>query len=189
MATNLAESVTFWLQQWRDGDESALERITALIYRDLRRLAAHYLAGEQAGHTLQPTALVHEAYLQVASIRDVDWKTRSHFIALMAQIMRRILIDHARRRKSVKRTPSPAVASEPAGGFTPATLDVLSVDEALTRMTARYPRPAQVVELRFFGGLESEEIARVLEVSLTTVERDWRFARAWLQDQMGAVRE
>jgi DNA-directed RNA polymerase specialized sigma24 family protein len=81
------------------------------------------------------------------------------------------------------------VASEPAGGFTPATLDVLSVDEALTRMTARYPRPAQVVELRFFGGLESEEIARVLEVSLTTVERDWRFARAWLQDQMGTVRE
>jgi RNA polymerase sigma factor (TIGR02999 family) len=188
MAANLSESVTFWLQQWRDGDQSALERITALIYRDLRRLASHYLAGEQAGHTLQPTALVHEAYLQVASIRDVDWKTRSHFIALMAQIMRRILIDHARRRKSAKRTPPLAVASGPRGA-TAATLDVLSVDEALTRMTTRYPRPAQVVELRFFGGLESEEIARVLEISLTTVERDWRFARAWLQDQMGADRE
>jgi RNA polymerase sigma-70 factor, ECF subfamily len=187
MATNLSESVTLWLQQWRDGDEYALERITALIYGDLRRLAAHYLAGEQAGHTLQPTALVHEAYLQVGSIRDVDWKTRSHFIALMAQIMRRILIDHARRRKSAKRTPP--VAAEPAGGLAPATLDVLSVDEALKRMTVQYPRPAQVVELRFFGGLESEEIARVLEVSLTTVERDWRFARAWLQDQMGAARE
>ena len=188
MAANLSESVTFWLQQWREGDESALERITALIYRDLRRLAGHYLAGEQAGHTLQPTALVHEAYLQVASIRDVDWKTRSHFVALMAQIMRRILIDHARRRKSAKRTP-PAAVARGHGGMTAATLDVLSVDEALTRMTSRYPRPAQVVELRFFGGLESEEIARVLEVSLTTVERDWRFARAWLQDQMGAARE
>jgi RNA polymerase sigma factor (TIGR02999 family) len=189
MASNLADSVTFWLHQWRDGNESAMERIAALIYRDLRRLAAHYLAGEQTGHTLQPTALVHEAFLQVASIREVDWKTRSHFIALVAQIMRRVLIDHARRRKSAKRMPPPPVASGPAWGSALATLDVLSVDEALTRMTARYPRPAQVVELRFFGGLESEEIARVLEVSLTTVERDWRFARAWLQDQMGAAPE
>ena len=185
MGSNLAESVTFWLREWRDGDESALERITSLIYRDLRRLAAHYLAGEQSGHTLQPTALVHEAYLQVASIREVDWKARGHFIALMAQIMRRILIDHARRRRSAKRTPLPQLASGSIGGLTLAALDVLLVDEALTRMTARYPRPAQVVELRFFGGLESEEIAQVMEISLTTVERDWRFARAWLQDQLG----
>lgn len=185
MDKDLGESVTYWLQEWRDGNQSALERVTALIYRDLRRRAAHYLAGEQVGHTLQPTALVHEAYLQVASIRDVDWQTRGHFIALMAQIMRRVLIDHARRRKSAKRTPP--MASEPSGEMTPATLDLLVVDEALTRMTGRYPRLAQVVELRFWGGLESEEIAQVLDVSLTTVERDWRFARAWLQDQIGTA--
>jgi len=177
------ESVTGWLHRWREGDAEALERVTELVYRDLKRLAAYYLDGEQTGHTLQPTALVHEAYLHVSSLREIDWKARGQFVAMMAQMMRRILIDHARRRKAAKRDAAEVIAVSPEGSA-PEMVDLLAVDQALERMSSRYPRHAQIVELRFFGGLESKEIADVLEVSLTTVERDWRFARAWLHHQM-----
>jgi RNA polymerase sigma factor (TIGR02999 family) len=173
------------LLQWRQGNDKALERITDLVYRDLKRLAAHYLDGEQASKTLQPTALVHEAYLHIASIRDLDWKARGQFIAVMAQMMRRILIDHARRRKSAKRD-SGQPLNIAGGEGEPQVLDMLLVDQVLDRMSSRYPRHAEIVQLRFFGGLESKEIAEVMDISLTTVERDWRFARAWLQKQLSS---
>ena len=177
------EGVTEWLREWRNGDDLAMERVSALVYRDLCRLAVYYLDGERDGLTLQPTDLVHEAFLHLASIREIDWKARGQFIAVVAQMMRRILIDHARRRNAAKRV-RPEEQEEPAFEAGARELDILAVDQALNRMTEQYPRHARVVELRFFGGLEFPEIAQALEVSLTTVERDWRFAKAWLQTEM-----
>ncbi len=177
----LEESVTEWLRLWQAGDDQALERVTELVYRDLRRLAAYYLSGESNADTLQPTALVHEAYLRVAAVRDFDWKGRGQFIAVVAQMMRRILVDHARARRAAKRDSG---GIEPPAPPNPPVIDILAVDQALDRMSARYPRNAQVVVLRFFGGLEFPEIAKAMELSLATVERDWRFARAYLQDKL-----
>jgi RNA polymerase sigma factor (TIGR02999 family) len=180
---DIGESVTQWLHLWHDGDDRAIEQVTALVYQDLRRLAAYYLDGESNANTLQPTALVHEVYLHVSAIRDLDWKGRGQFIAVVAQMMRRILIDRARSRRAAKRDASRAGEFQAVSPSAP-DLDILAVDQALERMATRYLRCAQVVELRFFGGLEFHEVAQVLDVSLTTVERDWRFARAWLQSKM-----
>ncbi len=179
---DVRESVTVWLQLWRDGDDQALQQVTDLVYRDLRRLAAHYLRNESNADTLQPTALVHEAYLHLSSIREIDWKGRGQFISVIAQMMRRILVDHARARKAAKRGGSRTgeLPAEQEG----IRIDVLAVDQALDRMSLLYPRSAHVVELRFFGGLEFREISAAMDLSLTTVEREWRFARAWLQDAM-----
>ena len=179
---NLGENVTHWLHLWHDGDDQAVEVVTEAVYKDLRRLAAYYLSNESKANTLQATALVHEAYLQIASVRKVDWKGRGQFIAIVAQMMRRVLVDHARAKNAAKRV-SPADLKEPIEKEL--NLDILAVNEALERMTNRYARCAQVVELRFFGGLEFPEIAEALNLSLATVERDWRFARAWLQGQLG----
>ena len=152
-----------------------------LIYRDLRRLAAYCLASERQAQTLQATALVHETYLRISSLRGFDWKGRTQFISVVTQIMRRVLVDHARARRAAKRDPALFEAS-PALGSHP--LDVLAVDEALTEMLRLYPRCGQIVELRFFGDLDFKEIAEVLDVSIATVERDWRFSRAWLQERI-----
>jgi RNA polymerase sigma-70 factor (ECF subfamily) len=171
--------VTRWLRQWREGDDRAIEDVTAEMYAELRRLAAHYLRGESHANTLQPTALVHEAYLHLASIRDVDWKARGQFVAVIAQMMRRVLIDHARRRHAAKRDADGALTISAGRGSDP-PWDLLDVDRALEHMAARFPRHAKGVELRFFGGLSSPEVARTLDISLATVERDWRFAKAWL---------
>lgn len=178
------ESVTFWLNQWREGKEGALDQLTRLVYQDLRRLAGHYLRDEHAAPTFQATALVHEFYLRISSVRKIEWQGRGQFIAVAAQIMRRILIDHARKRQRVKRDPGGAAPFEEA--IAPPDFDVLVVDQALQRMTASFPRHAQIVELRFFGGLDSPEIAETLGISLRTVERDWRFAKAWLQNEISA---
>lgn len=188
MGASIPESITYWLQQWHAGDDKAIERIAPLVYSDLKRLAAHYLNSEVPGHTLQATALVHEAYLHLESIREIDFQERGHFIAVMAQTMRRVLIDHARRRKSAKRDPANALPAPSSANLESASIDVLQVDQALTRMETEYPRQAKVVELRFFGGLEGPEIAKVLDISLATVERDWRFAKAWLQTAMADAR-
>jgi len=176
------DSVTFWLQQWQAGSDEALEQVTHIVYRDLRRLAQKFLGDEDPGHTLQATALVHELYLRLGSVQEIDWKGRGQFIAVAARMMRRILIDHARKRRAAKREAAPAIAF--AADTAPSNPDVLDVDRALTKFSHEFPRHAQVVELRFFGGLDAPEIARIMDLSLRTVERDWQFSKAWLQNEL-----
>jgi RNA polymerase sigma factor (TIGR02999 family) len=179
MAAANPESVTFWLQRWRSGSEDALAELTRLVYADLRRLAARFLRDENPGHTLQATALVHELYLRISSVRSIDWHGRGQFTGVAAQMMRHILVDHARKRRAAKRDGNGAPAARRAA--LPLGPDILDVDRALDALAVDYPRHARIVELKFFGGLDAPEIARVLEVSLRTVERDWQFAKAWLQ--------
>ena len=174
----LVESVT--------GDShTARDALIVQVYHELRRLAASYLRRERADHTLQPTALVHEAYMRLAAQERVDWHNREHFLGIAAAMMRRVLVDHARGHKRNKRWGglklSLAEADACAEG---AAEDLLALDEALRRLARRHPQKSRVVELRFFGGLSIEEIARILEVSDSTVERDWKFARAWLAREM-----
>lgn len=182
----IEDSVTHWLGLWGKGDQKAMERVASLVYQDLRRLAAFQLQGEAASITFQPTELVHEAYLRVCRLDRIDWQSRAHFISVVTCTMRRVLVDHARSRRAAKRDTS--LMTLPASVFPEARIDVLAMDEALDRLSQRYPRCGQIVEHRFFGGLEFAEIAEVLQVSLATVERDWRFARAWLQKNMGSDR-
>ncbi len=177
-----AQSVTFWLQRWQDGSKDALDQLTRLIYADLRRLAAYYLQEEAPGHTLQATALVHELYLRISSVKEMDCKGREHFISIAAQMMRRILIDHARKRQAAKRNREGALTSASPGVL--AGPDILDVDRAIDKLAADYPRHARIVELRFFGGLDAPEIAQAMDLSLRTVERDWHFAKAWLQHEV-----
>src|SRR5438552_10567909 len=168
-------SVTCWLQHWHNGDDGALEQLVPLVYGDLRRLAARYLRYEDPDHTLQATALVHELYLRISSFQEIDWQSRQHFVSVASHSMRRILIDHARKRKAAKRDVS-RLPDLPES-LAPRGIDVLDVDRALLKMESDYPRHAQIVELRFFGGLDAPEIAQVMELSLRTVRRDWQFAR------------
>ena len=174
--------ITQLLHDWRAGDASALERLTPLVYDDLRRIARRHLAGERPGSTLQPTALVHEAWLRLARHERVAWQDRAHFLAVGALTIRRLLVEQARRRKAQKRgggavtVTLSAAAGEPAGP----ELDLIALDDALTRLGELSPRQARVVELRFFGGLTVQETARVVGVSPATVKLDWQMARAWL---------
>jgi RNA polymerase sigma-70 factor, ECF subfamily len=177
--------ITGLLHDWKSGDEAALSRVTDVVYQDLRRLAAHYLRQERPEHTLDATELVHEVYLRMRSLQHVDWQTRVDFLSMVARLMRNILVDHARRRLAMKRR-APEGGEEPSVEAT--GIDVLAIHEALERMTSEFPRAARVVELRFFGGLEAEEAADVLQVSLSSVERDWRFAKAWLRDAITECR-
>ena len=178
----LPEDITHLLRAWSEGDESALEKVTPLVYRELYRLAGHYMGGERPGHTLQATALVNEAYVRLIDWKNVQWQNRAHFFAVSAQLMRRILVDYARSRRYAKR----------GGGARPVALEdaqppgddrftvLIEIDLALQRLAAIDPRLAQVVELRYFGGLSNEEAAEVLKVSTITVIRSWNFAKAWL---------
>jgi RNA polymerase sigma factor (TIGR02999 family) len=176
------ESVTRWLNLWRDGDPEAMDRVTALVYQDLRRLAAWHLKSESDAGSLQATALVHEVYLRMPSLQSVEWNGRPHFISVVTKMMRQILVDNARARNAAKRDAAAALAIPAAEQ--PRQLDTLAVDQSLLRMSEHYPRCAQVVEFRFFGDLDFQEIADVMNLSLATVERDWRFARAWLRKNM-----
>jgi RNA polymerase sigma factor (TIGR02999 family) len=187
-----AQPVTELLQAWRRGETAADDQLLTLVYGELKRLAAAQLRGERQGHTLQPTALVHEAFLRLAGQKGLDWRDRSHFFGLAATMMRRILVDHARARLAEKRAHLPISLSLIADlpGSSPQTFDetyLLDLDRALDRLAAAHPRPAQVVELRYFAGLEVEEVAAALELSPRTVKRDWVFARAWLQRALQAV--
>lgn len=173
------DSVTKWLELWREGDAEAIEQVTALVYEDLRRLAAYHLKSESDAERRQATTLVHEVYLRMGSLRSIDWKGRSHFISVVTKIMRQILVDRARARNAAKR--DAAVYQDVPQESRMHQLDTLAVDQALNRMALHYPRCAHVVELRFFGDLEFGEIADMMDISLATVERDWRFARAWLK--------
>ena len=184
-------AITLCLQDWRSGDEAALDRLTTEVYRELRRLAGSVMNGQAGRRTIQPTALVHELYLRLPGVRDFDWQSRAQFLNVSAKMMRNILVDHARKRQRLKRgggdsAPMTDVQVDDAS----LSVDVLLVHEALDRFSREYPRQAQVVELRFFGGLSVEETSEVLtlggtECSLRTVERDWTFARAWLEDAIG----
>jgi RNA polymerase sigma factor (TIGR02999 family) len=183
--------ITRSLQDWRGGDEDALSRLTAAVYRELRRLASSLFAAESGDRTLQPTALVHELYLQLPSVRQLDWQSRAQFLNVAAKMMRNILVDHARKRHAAKRGGGVApVMVDPQVDDPALKSDVLVINTALDRMSEHYPRQSQVVELRFFGGLTTEETCQVLsatgvECSQRTVERDWTFARAWLQNAIG----
>ena len=181
------EDTTRLLRDIREGDENAAERLVPLIYEDLRALAARYMRNEPPDHTLQPTALVHEAFLRLVDTDRVEWRTRAHFLAIAARTMRRILVDHARRRRAVKRGGGRKVTLVEGLAFSePRPLDLVALDDALAKLGGIDERQCSVVELRFFGGLAVEEIAEVLHVSTATVKRDWRFARAWLLRELSA---
>ena len=185
MSTSSTHDVTRLLLAWREGDAGAVTRLMPLVYEELRRLARDYLRRERGGHTLQPTALVHEAYLRLVDDTQIQWQGRAHFFGVAARAMRRILVDHARARGTAKRGGHVEKISLEAAGDQPATeVNLVELDGALDTLAATYPRQSQVVELRFFGGLESREIAEVLQVSEKTILRDWNFARLFLQREM-----
>jgi RNA polymerase sigma factor (TIGR02999 family) len=186
MGTTRSTSVTGLLLRWREGDEKARERLMALVYDELRRKAAAYLRRERGGHTLQPTALVHEAYLRLVAQDRVEWQNRAHFLAIAASMMRRVLVDHGRRQKAKKRG-GPAARVTLDDGLAPSMpreLDLLALDEALDALAALDEQKARIVELRAFGGLEVEETAAALGISPATVKRHWAFALAWLQQRL-----
>jgi len=192
MAHAQASKTTLLLRAWAEGDRAALEQLTPRVYAELRRIAGYCMQNERPGRTLQTTALVHEAYLRLIDVTSVNWEHRAHFFAVSAQIMRRILVDRARGRATAKR----------GGGLARVNLDkialdeiadvssgredeLIALDEALVSLAAFDPRKAQVIELRFYGGLSVEETAAVLKVSPDTVMRDWRLARSWLLLELG----
>lgn len=173
------------LSEWSNGNQEALERLMPLVYQELRKLAHQYLRKEGKGCTIQTSDLVHEAYLRLVDQREVNWQNRAHFFGIASELMRRIIVDRARRRRRVKR----------GGGATPITLDqslamsepavdVIAIDEALDKLALIDERKARIVELRFFGGLEVDETAAFLKISQTTVMRDWKLAKAWLHREL-----
>ncbi len=176
------QQVTHLLCEWRSGDPSALEKLIPLVQPELQRLARHYMSRERPGHTLQATTLLDDAYLQLADNRYPQWQNRAHFFAAAAQLMRRIMVDHARQRQASKRGGGAIrVTLDEAAAVTQTRADeLLALDEALENLAAFDQRKAQVVEMRYFGGLTMEEIADVLKIHVNTVTRDWIAARAWL---------
>jgi RNA polymerase sigma factor (TIGR02999 family) len=188
MMTLSTPGLTELLSEWRQGDQSALNRLTPLVYDELRRIAHRYVQRERNGRTLETTALVNEAYLRLAGQKKIEWQNRAHFFAVTAQVMRHILIDHARRRQFAKRggdarqvslEEAETMSQDRAG-------ELLALNEALDELAKLDARKSRVVELRYFGGLGLEETAAVLEVSVMTVRRDWRAAKAWLYRRIKA---
>ena len=182
--------ITQLLAEWSNGNQTALDKLYPLVYDELHRMASRYMNRERKGHTLQTTALINEAYVRLVDQKHVHWENRAHFFAISAQIMRRILIDHARRHAYAKRGGGAQKVSldETAIIADERASDLLLLDEALNRLAEMDPRRSQVVELRYFGGLNNEEIAGVLKISENTVTRDWNMARAWLyQELSGSV--
>jgi RNA polymerase sigma factor (TIGR02999 family) len=185
-STPTPHELTQLLIDWSNGSQDALEQLYPLVYEELRRLAHRYMSRERPGHTLQTTAVVHEAYLRLIDQKHVQWQNRAHFFAIAARMMRRILITHAQSHAYAKRgggtlkvsLDEAAVLSQERAG------ELLALDDALGSLTALDPRRSQVVELRFFGGLSNEEIAEVLKISPNTVTRDWNVAKAWLYREM-----
>ena len=186
MKTLAPENLTGLLVEWREGDKAALDRLMPLVYDELRRIAHRYVQHERTGHTLQTSALVNEAYLRFAGQRQVNWQNRGHFFAATAQVMRHILIDYARRRRYAKHGGEvQQVSIQDAAEMSMQRADeLIALEEALEELSKIDPRKGQVVELRYFGGLSLEETAEVLEISLMTVRRDWRAAKAWLYRRM-----
>lgn len=180
---NEFHDVTGLLERWGSGDPDALNELVPSVYRELRGLAQYQLAGERKGHTLDPTALVNETYLRLGQSAQVRWHDRAHFFAVASRIMRRVLVDYARKRRAAKRGGGVTAITllESRGPGKSQDIDVVALEEALTNLEKQDPRQCSVVEMRFFGGLKHHEIAEVLDVSLATVDRDWRVARLWLR--------
>ena len=179
--------ITALLQEWQRGNREAIDRLMPLVYNELHMLAARYMSRERSDNTLQPTALVNEAYLRLAGQRDVDWQNRAHFFGIAAQLMRRILVDHARHQSRLKRggdvpivpiedADAAAQGADPIGAF--------ELDQVLSRLEAIDAQQGRIVELRFFGGLTIEETAEVMQLSTGTIKRDWAVARAWLYREL-----
>lgn len=183
-----SSEITQWLREWSDGNAEALNNLLPLVYDELHRQAARYLRKERPGHTLQTTALVNEAYLKLINRRDANWESRTHFFAVAAQAMRRILVDHAKTKHRLKRggdnikisleEAATLAAPEQKG------VDMIALDEALSKLARRDAQQASIVELKFFGGLSLEETAEALRISRSTVARDWETARAWLHREL-----
>ncbi len=174
---------------WRNGDKAALDQMTPALYEELRRIARFFLANERPDHTLQPTALVHEAYIRLISQRAVDWRNRAHFLGLAATMMRRILINHAQARNAAKRhgQANSVTLDDALGVFTNPRVDLLELNQILEQLTELDPQQGRVVELRYFGGLTIEETAEVLGISPATVKREWTIARLWLLHKMEGI--
>jgi RNA polymerase sigma-70 factor (ECF subfamily) len=179
--------ITALLEAWREGDQTALEKLTPIVYKELHRLAGRYMRGERPGHSLQTTALVNEAYMRLVDYKRMHWQNRAHFFAVSAQLIRRILVDHARRRNLKRGAGIRHVSLDDvavAGGGRSA--DLVALDDAMKALAQVDPRKERVVEMRFFGGLSVEETADVLKVSTVTVMRDWSTAKAWLYRELSA---
>jgi RNA polymerase sigma factor (TIGR02999 family) len=183
------EEVTDLLRKWRNGDEAALDKLTPLVYDELHRLAHKYIRRERPGHTLQTTALVNEAYVRLVDQSRVDWQSRSHFFGVAAQVMRHVLVDYARQQSAAKRGGESRKLDLDEGLIVSQerAAELIALDEALKELNELYPRRSRVVELRYFGGLNNKEASEILNVSETTIERDWRFAKAWLFRELRPV--
>lgn len=184
-----AGDVTALLDEWNRGDPAALEELLPIVYAELRRVAARQFRAERSGHTLQPTALVHEAYFRLTAQRHLQWQSRAHFFGVAAGVMRRILVDHARRQHARKRGNGvrPVPLDEALEMAAPTDVSVLGLDQALVRLAGIDPQLAAIVELRAFAGLTIDEVAHVKSVSPSTAKREWRTAKAWLVRELGLV--
>jgi RNA polymerase sigma-70 factor (ECF subfamily) len=179
------DDVSALLRAWSDGDQDALDRLTPIVYGELHRLAGRYMKGERPGHSLQTTALVNEAYMRLVDYKSMRWQNRAHFFAVSAQLMRRILVDHARRQNLKRGGDVPHVSLDEAASLRGAhDPDLVALDRAMHALARIDTRKVQVVEMRFFGGLNVEETAEVLNISTITVKRDWRAAKLWLYREM-----
>jgi RNA polymerase sigma factor (TIGR02999 family) len=180
-----SDEVTQLLIDWNHGDKAAIDKLMPIIYAELRALAARYLSRERIGHTLQPTALVHEAYLQLVETSRVNWQNRAHFFGAASRAMRRILVDYARSHQAAKRGGGLKVSiSEEMAAAQPREIDLVALDDALNLLAELDPQQSRIVELKFFGGLSIEEIAEALSISPATVKRHWASAKAWLNRQL-----
>ncbi len=191
MSSSSSYPVTELLARWSNGDVSARDALVPLVYDELRRIARRCLAGQRSDHTLQPTALVHEAYLRLARRDSLDWRDRVHFFAMAAQMMRQILVDHARKHAAAKRGGNAVtlLLDEESAVSKQASFDLLALDDAMKQLASLDPRQSQIVELRFFGGLSIEETAQAVNISPATTKREWATARLWLYQAMSAGTE
>jgi RNA polymerase sigma factor (TIGR02999 family) len=188
MTADLSHEVTRLLHDWQGGDRAALEKLTPLVYDELRRLASHYLRGERKDHTLQGTALVHEAFIRLVSQSGLEWQSRAHFFGVAARLMRQILVDHARKHTAAKRGGGErGLSIEEATVFSPQrAANLVALDDALQGLAKFDPRKSRIIELRYFGGLSIEEIGKVEGIAVATVRRQMRTAEAWLHREMSA---
>ena len=184
-APSVGQDVSGLLRAWSHGDPQALDQLIPIVYKELHRLARNYMNREQPDHSLQPTALVNEAYIRLVDYKRMQWQDRAHFFAVSAQLMRRILVERARKRKNLKRGAGARHIDLDEATFLTSALDLTAVDDALSELAKVDQRKVQVVEMRFFGGLTVEETAEVMKISTITVIRDWNTAKAWLHRELG----